>query len=129
MKKQFLLVLICFLCIFALSAQPVTPPQNGPEIKFNTLVFDFGEVKVGESKTVSVIYTNVGNRPLILDNVISSCDCTEVIWSKAPLMPHKTDTIKATYTAKESGLINKRVTVLSNALTERIILSLKGKVP
>ena len=63
-----------------------------------------------------------------MDDVISSCDCTEVEWDKAPVMPGKTGTIKATYTAKNVGLISKRVTVLSNANTDRVILQLKGEV-
>ena len=35
---------------------------------------------------------------------------------------------KATYTAKNSGMINKWVTVMSNAETDRVILKLRGKV-
>ena len=101
---------------------------NGPEIQFEKSYIDFGTVKVGEVKTVSVTFTNIGNKPLLLDDVISSCDCTEVEWPKAPVMPGKTGTIKAIYTAKNVGLISKRVTVLSNAETDRVILQLKGQV-
>lgn len=109
-------------------AQQDQKPINGPEIKFNKTFFDVGEVKIGEVKEVTVTLTNIGNRPLILDNVISSCDCTEVEWSKAPVMPGKTATIKAIYTAKDVGMISKRVTVLSNAETDRAILEIKGNV-
>ena len=89
---------------------------------------DFGELKVGDVKTVTVTFTNIGKKPLILDDVISSCDCTTVDWSKQPIMPGKKGTSKATYTAKHTGLISKRLTVLSNANTDRVILQLKGEV-
>ena len=101
---------------------------TGAEIEFSKKVVDFGTLKVGDVKVVTITYTNIGKKPLILDDVISSCDCTEVEWSKAPVMPGKTGTIKATYTAKNVGLISKRITVLSNANTDRVILQLKGEV-
>ena len=131
MKK--LLVFVCVLCMgmgVGLQAQTTktTYPGTGAEIEFEKKAIDFGTLKVGDVKVVTITYKNIGKKPLILDDVISSCDCTEVEWSKAPVMPGKTGTIKATYTAKNVGLISKRVTVLSNANTDRVILQLKGEV-
>ena len=78
--------------------------------------------------TVEMVYTNVGKKPLLLENVTTNCDCTEVEWSRKPLMPGKSDVIKVTYTAKNPGLISKWVTVMSNAETDRVILKTSGKV-
>ncbi len=138
MKK--ILVLVCLLSLglcFGVQAQTSKAKApaaktvytgTGAEIEFDKKVVDFGTLKVGDVKVVTITYKNVGKKPLILDDVISSCDCTEVEWSKAPVMPGKTGTIKATYTAKNIGLISKRITVLSNANTDRVILQLKGEV-
>ena len=133
MKK--VLVLVCMICLglgMSLQAQTKattsTYTGTGAEIEFEKKVVDFGNLKVGDVKVVTITYKNIGKKPLILDDVISSCDCTEVEWSKAPVMPGKTGTIKATYTAKNTGLISKRITVLSNANTDRVILQLKGEV-
>ena len=133
MKK--LLALVCMIClglVMSLQAQTKTSTSTytgtGAEIEFEKKVVDFGNLKVGDVKVVTITYKNIGKKPLILDDVISSCDCTEVEWSKAPVMPGKTGTIKATYTAKNTGLISKRITVLSNANTDRVILQLKGEV-
>lgn len=101
---------------------------TGAEIKFDKLYVDFGTLKVGDVKVQVITFTNIGKKPLILDDVISSCDCTNVTWSKQPIMPGKKGTIKATYTAKNPGMISKRITVLSNANTDRVILQLKGEV-
>lgn len=117
--------------VFALQAQATKTTQykgTGAEIQFDKLTVDFGTLKVGDVKTVTITFTNIGKKPLILDDVISSCDCTTVDWSKQPIMPGKKGTIKATYTAKHTGLISKRLTVLSNANTDRVILQLKGEV-
>jgi len=101
---------------------------TGAEITFDKLTVDFGTLKVGDVKVVTITFTNIGKKPLILDDVISSCDCTTVTWEKKPVMPGQKGTIKATYTAKNTGLISKRLTVLSNANTDRVILQLKGEV-
>ena len=101
---------------------------TGAEIQFDKLTVDFGTLKVGDVKVVTITFTNIGKKPLILDDVISSCDCTTVTWEKKPVMPGQKGTIKATYTAKNTGLISKRLTVLSNANTDRVILQLKGEV-
>lgn len=133
MKK--VLALVCMICLglgMSLQAQSKTSTSTytgtGAEIEFEKKVVDFGNLKVGDVKVVTITYKNIGKKPLILDDVISSCDCTEVEWSKAPVMPGKTGIIKATYTAKNTGLISKRITVLSNANTDRVILQLKGEV-
>ena len=109
---------------------PSKTTYNGTsaEIKFDKLTVDFGTLKVGDVKVVTITFTNIGKKPLILDDVISSCDCTTVNWEKKPVMPGQKGTIKATYTAKNTGLISKRLTVLSNANTDRVILQLKGEV-
>jgi hypothetical protein len=124
--------MICLGLGMSLQAQTKTSTSTytgtGAEIEFEKKVVDFGNLKVGDVKVVTITYKNIGKKPLILDDVISSCDCTEVEWSKAPVMPGKTGTIKATYTAKNTGLISKRITVLSNANTDRVILQLKGEV-
>ncbi len=135
MKK---LLIICMALCFVISMQAQSSKTSssnkstytgtGAEIKFDKLTVDFGTLKVGDVKVVTVTFTNIGKKPLILDDVISSCDCTTVEWSKQPVMPGKKGTIKAKYTAKNKGLISKRVTVLSNANTDRVILQLKGEV-
>ncbi len=128
------LIILCLMMCCAIASRAQAPKAageykgTGAEIKFEKLSVDFGTLKVGDVKTVAVTFTNIGKKPLILDDVISSCDCTTVDWSKQPIMPGKKGTIKATYTAKHAGLISKRLTVLSNANTDRVILQLKGEV-
>jgi len=138
MKKiTFLLVILLLIStsIFAQNKakketeQPFVPKvTTGAEIEFDKIVHDFGTLEVGNVKTGIFTYTNVGNRPLVLFDVIVSCDCTEVEWQKEPVMPGKTGIIKVIYTAKTPGAIAKQITVQSNAQTDRIRLQLKGNV-
>ena len=101
---------------------------TGAEISFAKKTIDYGTLHVGDVKTIEMVYTNTGKKPLILDNVTTNCDCTEVDWSKKPVMPGKTGVIKVTYTAKHTGLISKWVTVMSNAETDRVVLKTSGEV-
>ena len=101
---------------------------TGAEISFAKKTIDYGTLKIGDVRTVEMVYTNIGKKPLLLENVTTNCDCTEVEWSRKPLMPGKSDVIKVTYTAKNPGLISKWVTVMSNAETDRVILKTSGKV-
>ena len=107
-----------------------TPAANvtGAEISFAKKTIDYGTLKVGDVRTVEMVYTNIGKKPLLLENVTTNCDCTEVEWSRKPLMPGKSDVIKVTYTAKNPGLISKWVTVMSNAETDRVVLKTSGEV-
>ena len=112
------------------NAKPAAPAANitGAEISFAKKTIDYGTLKIGDVRTVEMVYTNVGKKPLLLENVTTNCDCTEVEWSRKPLMPGKSDVIKVIYTAKNPGLISKWVTVMSNAETDRVILKTTGKV-
>ncbi|MCR5115664.1 MAG: DUF1573 domain-containing protein [Bacteroidales bacterium] len=101
---------------------------TGAEISFAKKTIDYGTLHVGDVRVVEMVYTNIGKKPLILDNVTTNCDCTEVDWSKKPVMPGKTGVIKVTYTAKNPGLISKWVTVMSNAETDRVVLKTTGEV-
>jgi len=109
--------------------KPYVPKvTTGAEIEFDKIAFDYGTVAVGDVKTGVFTYTNIGNKPLVLFDVVVSCDCTEVVWQKEPVMPGKQGVIKAVYTAKTAGAISKQITVQSNAQTDRIRLQLKGEV-
>ena len=124
----FSLIITGNLCAQNRPAPAEKTTFNGAEIKFEKMILDFGILAMGDVKTVTLTFTNIGNKPLILDDVISSCDCTEVEWPRNPVMPGKTDNIVAKYIAKTAGPINKWITILSNAKTDRIILKTKGNV-
>lgn len=112
-------------------AKTESSTHNGAEIKFEKTVCDLGTVKLNQVVTDTYTFTNIGKKPLLLYNVVSSCNCTKVEYSKEPVMPGKKGTIKVTFSAtepKDVGARSKRITVDSNAESDRVILTLKANV-
>lgn len=105
--------------------------HTGAEIQFEKTVCDLGTVKLNQVVTDTYTFTNIGKKPLLLYNVVSACNCTKVEYSKAPVMPGKKGTIKVIFSAtepKDVGARSKRITVDSNAESDRVILTLKANV-
>lgn len=101
------------------------------EIQFDKSVCDLGTVKLNDVVTDTFTFTNTGKKPLVLYNVTAACSCTKVEFSTAPVMPGKTGTIKVIFSATKPddvGARTKRITVDSNAKSDRVILTLKANV-
>ena len=107
--------------------------QKGPKIDFkakdNTI--DYGTVtKKSDNGVRSFEFTNIGDAPLIITNVLSTCGCTVPTKPTEPIMPGKTGKIEIKYNMTP-GPIRKTITVESNAVnydSGRIPLKIKGEV-
>ncbi len=126
MKKNYF---ILFIALFSASVFA----QNGAKIEFkakdNTI--DYGTVSKADDNGVRVFdFTNTGNEPLIVTNVISTCGCTVPSKPKEPIMPGKTGKIEVKYNMA-TGPIRKTITVETNATnydSGRVVLKIKGDV-
>jgi hypothetical protein len=97
--------------------------------KENTI--DYGRVTKGSDSGIRVFeFTNTGDAPLIITNVLSTCGCTVPTKPEAPIMPGKKGKIEVKYNMA-TGPIRKTITVESNAANYeggRIALKIKGEV-
>jgi len=130
--KSLLLCMMLFLSFQVANCQIdntyVKSNPNSPEIFFSKTVHNFGSLQKNADASIDFVYKNTGKSPLILKSVTPSCDCTTPDWSKEPIMPGKTGKIKVVYDAKEMGVFNKTVIVTSNAITNKIELTIQGEV-
>ncbi|TDD74021.1 DUF1573 domain-containing protein [Flavobacterium caseinilyticum] len=106
--------------------------QNGPKIVFSAKdnTIDYGKVTKNENGARDFIFTNTGNAPLIITNVLSTCGCTVPTKPTEPIMPGKTGKITVKYNMAP-GPIRKTITVESNAVnyeSGRVALKIKGEV-
>ena len=97
-------------------------------VEFDKLVHDFGDILIADGP-VSCTYTvtNIGNKPLVIYNVSSSCGCTAVDWTRQPLKPGEKGTIKATFNNEDGPYpFDKTLTVYISGVKKPFILHLKG---
>lgn len=107
--------------------------QKGPKIEFkakdNTI--DYGTVTKKKDNGIRTFeFTNTGDAPLIITNVLSTCGCTVPTKPTEPIMPGKTGKIDIKYNMTP-GPIRKTITVESNAVNQdsgRVALKIKGEV-
>jgi len=126
MKKTLLLLALVL-------AVPLCFAQSGAKIEFaakdNTI--DFGKVSKDSDNGIRVFeFTNIGDAPLVITDVQSTCGCTVPTKPKQPIMPGKTGKIEIKYNMNP-GPIRKTITVESNAVNVdggRVALKIKGEV-
>ncbi len=129
MKKLVLLIGILVMFAGMATAQTEKTVANGPEIEFDKLVHDYGQIPYNGNGECVFTFTNTGNEPLIVQKPKSSCGCTVPTWPKEPILPGESDVIKVTYKTTRVGAINKSITVTSNAKTNStVVLRIKGRV-
>lgn len=101
---------------------------QGPMIEFVVISHDYGTILQGGDGSYDFGFKNVGNEPLMLTNVRSSCGCTIPQWPREPIAPGETASIKVKYDTRRIGSFSKSITVTSNGSAQPIILRIKGKV-
>ena len=128
MKKVIYLLGIMLLMAGAAKAQEATV-QNGPEIEFDKIVHDYGNVPYNGDGKCEFRFTYTGNEPLLVLKPKSSCGCTVSTWPKDPILPGKSEVIEVTYRTIRVGKIDKTITVTSNPVQNpTVVLRIKGRV-
>lgn len=98
------------------------------EFKFDKETHDFGTIPQGTAVSHEFKFTNSGNAPIILSEVVPSCGCSIADYSKTPIKPGDAGVIKATFNAAAKGPFTKSFTVKSNTKTPVKTLTVKGTV-
>lgn len=122
-------IALCLLLVSMAWTTASAQEEKTAKIEFEETTHDFGEFDESDGNQVCVFtYTNTGTAPLVLNQVRGSCGCTVPSYTKKPLQPGDTGTIKVTYKVGGTypGRFMKTVTVRSNADTEVVRLHIKG---
>ena len=103
-------------------------PASAQKITTQHEVVDCGQVVFRKPVTAEFVLKNDGHKPLVINNVLKSCGCTEVDYPKTGIAAGESFVIKAVYDAKQMGTFTKQVCLYTNADEEPFILSMRGKV-
>ncbi|MDD3738046.1 MAG: DUF1573 domain-containing protein [Lentimicrobiaceae bacterium] len=137
MKKFILTSLIILFVVSYSFAQEVRPGVgtsaqvenvNLPIAEYNTLTYDYGNIEQGTPKEATFVLTNKGREPLIITSARASCGCTNLKYSREPILSGKETVISVTYNAAAMGNFLKTVTVTTNADDKPVVLKIKGQV-
>ncbi|WP_159948523.1 DUF1573 domain-containing protein [Polaribacter septentrionalilitoris] len=101
---------------------------NAQEFKFEKEIIDYGKIAKGDNGERIFVFTNIGDKPLIIKNIQSSCGCTVPKKPEKPIMPGEKGEIKVSYDTKRLGGFSKSITIFSNAKSPRKVIKIKGYV-
>lgn len=121
--KYIYTLLLMFAVTLTASAQA--------SIKFDKNTLDLGVFSEADGvQSGTYTFTNVGNQPLVLNNVVASCGCTTTSYTKTPIRPGEKGEIKIKYNGagKFPGHFKKSVTVRTNGVPEVTRLYLEGEM-
>ena len=116
------------IAIFVFAGVSVAQAQKVAKMEFKSETIDYGEIKKGSDGLRVFEVKNIGDAPLVIEDVKSSCGCTVPKKPDAPIMPGETGEIQVKYDTKRVGPIRKTVTVYSNSDEPVKALKIKGAV-
>lgn len=132
MKKIILLALFTVLGVTASNAQTKSTKVakvEGAGMAFENEVIDYGNIAHNADGKREFVFTNNGNKPLIITNTQGSCGCTVPTSPKEPIAPGAKGIIGVKYATDRVGAFTKTVTVTSNAAGQPTkVLTIKGTV-
>ena len=86
-------------------------PQTPQTVLFDKTVHDFGDVSITDGPlSCTFTLTNKGSEPISIYEVVSSCGCTDVTWTKGTIAPGQSGSISATY---KRGVVHEKKKSLS----------------
>lgn len=96
--------------------------------QFRTETVAFGQVAQNNPVTATFEIKNTSKKPLVIERAMPSCGCTVADYTRTPIAPGKTGTIKATFNAAAAGTFNKAITVKLAGIEEIRELRITGEV-
>ena len=114
------LILLTTLLAASCRRQGASVPAQQADIAFpDGTEHDFGMFRTQDTLVHYFVYKNTGTVPLVIQKVETSCGCTRATFSKKPLAPGGTDSIRVAYDGNgfSQGTFIKGCDIYSNTDT------------
>lgn len=108
--------------------------SSGAETDTTLLVFDkelhnFGKVQAGEEIACRFGFTNMGEKSLVIDDVVAGCGCTNVKYPHKPVSPGEKGAVEIVFnTSGRNGHQRQVVRVISNGSRYPVELVIRAEV-
>lgn len=99
------------------------------KILFEKDLHDFGKVKAGEEIACRFGFINNGQHPLVIQDIIAGCGCTNVTYPTKPVLPGQKDAVEVVFdTRGRKGHQRQVVRVISNGSSSPKELIIRAEV-
>ena len=105
--------------------------ENYPEITFEKTTHDFGLFdRAHGDKVCWFVFTNTGDKELLILSASSSCGCTVPEYPKTAIMPGMKDSIKVSYggSTRRVGKMKKTISLTTNCKVNSAYLYITGEM-
>lgn len=96
------------------------------EVRADMTEIDFGSFPWSERQERTFTLTNTGRNVLVIHDVVTSCGCTKVEYSKEGIRPGKQAKLTVAYEAEKAEHFSKTVTVYCNAVNSPLRVKVTG---
>ena len=127
MKNLYCLVILLISFIYGGAQVVENSPVQEDLLHLKETEHDFSKIPQGKPAYYNFEIVNTGKTPLKLDDVHATCGCTTPVWSREPIEPGATATIKVGYNASAEGPFEKFITITYNSNQSKQ-LKIKGTV-
>lgn len=122
--KIIALAAIFLHCSYDIIAQE----KISQSIEADRTIHNFGDI-IHKSGPVSCTFTlkNIGDKPVVIYNVATTCGCTDVEWTREPIRPGQKGKITVTYSNDEGAYpFDKTLTVYTSDSKKPALLKIRG---
>ncbi len=129
--KSFVLAFAALLVtagVFAQTAPAATVVKASSFVKFKELSHDFGKIKQNTPVTYNFVFTNITDKPVVIESATASCGCTTPVKPEAPVGKGKEDKITAGFNAAAAGPFNKIIYIKVAGVDQPMELKITGEV-
>ncbi len=132
MKLFWFFSLLVVVAAAGCQQQPSSPQTNDnvkPKVVFAEKIYDFGNIKQGETVSHTFFFKNEGPGNLFIKDVIPSCGCTSSRYSKEPILPGGEGNVEVLFdTEGWDGYQMKQLTLKLNTEVGYFTVTIEGNV-
>lgn len=110
---------------------PAAPPPAGPaKAEWTERLADLGDIAFGNFASHDFTVRNTGGEPLYLRDVKITCKCLKADWTREPIPPGGSGSVRVTFEAEREGEFYRVVPVSTSvdSVGKATGLIVKGKV-